>query len=161
MKHLHVPLAIAFVGLITSGSFAQAVRPDPDTMRVILPEKIQWQGDPATGDVHFPLFGDPKKSGMYGFLAKISPGHFSEAHSFSNARYITVISGTWWISSSNNHDISRTFPVPAGSTVMDMPGKPRWSGAKDIPTIIEVVGMGPVTVKYGPQPEFFEKRPTK
>jgi quercetin dioxygenase-like cupin family protein len=154
VKH---PIRLAlFAGLFASGSFAAGPPPpDPQTMRITLGPDIEWHGDPAKGELVHPLFGDPKGAGMYGFLVKILPGHFSKPHSFSQPRYITVLSGTWWVSSSQDQDPARTYPVPAGSLIQDMPGRVRWAGAKETPAIIEVVGMGPLTVKDTPQPEFF------
>ena len=66
------------------------------------------------------IFGDPGKPGIYGLLLRWNAGHFSRPHFHNTDRYAYVISGTWWVSSSDTYDLSNTYPMPAGSVVTDL-----------------------------------------
>jgi len=70
----------------------------------------------------------------------------SHPHFHPNDRYITVLSGTWWVGSGTKFDSDATVPMPAGSYVVDLAKQPHYDGAKDETAIIEIVGEGPATV---------------
>ena len=55
-----------------------------------------------------------------------------------------MISGTWWVSSSDVYDLKTLYPMPAGTFVTDIANTVHWDGARDAPAILELVGMGPV-----------------
>ena len=119
--------------------------PDPSHIPFLPPDKIKWEGDPK-GEQHVVLFGDPTKPGLYGELIKWNPGNASHPHRHDHDRFIYVISGTWWVSSSNHYDAKLTYPVPAGSYVKDVANTVHWDGARagGPPAVLELVGMGPV-----------------
>jgi hypothetical protein len=60
-----------------------------------------------------------------------------------NARYITVISGTWWLGSGPKFDPDSTYPAKAGTFVVHHPNQLHYDGAKDEDCVIQIVGMGP------------------
>jgi quercetin dioxygenase-like cupin family protein len=68
----------------------------------------------------------------------------SHPHFHPNDRFITVLSGTWWVGTGTKFDPELTVAMPAGTVVAHFAGKV--DGAKDEDAIIEVVGMGPATV---------------
>jgi quercetin dioxygenase-like cupin family protein len=73
-------------------------------------------------------------------------------HFHDQDRYIYVVSGTWWVSSSNHYDPKTTYPMPAGSVVQDVANTVHYDGARagGPPAILELVGMGPVkTIQVG------------
>jgi hypothetical protein len=108
---------------------------------------LKWYNDPAyIGELQANLFGDPSKPGMYGILVKWPAGQFSRPHFHSQDRFVYVVSGTWWVSSDDVFDPSKTTPMPAGSFVVDLGNKVHWDGAKKETgdTVLELVGMGPV-----------------
>ncbi|OYU69976.1 MAG: hypothetical protein CFE28_08170 [Alphaproteobacteria bacterium PA2] len=121
---------------------AQPEKPDPTHIPFILPADIPWTGTVGRQQ-QFKIFGDPAKPGPYVLLMKWYPGAFSRPHYHEKTRYITVISGTWWVSSSNRYDPSKTYPLPAGTVVRDEPMTVHWDGAKDAPVILEISGEGP------------------
>jgi quercetin dioxygenase-like cupin family protein len=151
-----------FLGLaaILAGGVAMAqdasLKPDPKHIPFIIPKNIPWVGSPDTcpaekpcqwGDQTYNLFGDPSKPGIYGQLVRWNPGHFSTPHFHDKVRYITVISGTWWVSSSNKWDPNKTYPLHAGTVSQDAANTVHWDGSKGgdkEPAIIEIVGEGPV-----------------
>ena len=57
-----------------------------------------------------------------------------------------MISGTWWVSTSNVYDESKTYPVPAGTFATDIANTVHYDGAKagGPPAVLEIVGMGPM-----------------
>lgn len=120
-------------------------KPDPSHIPITVPADIKWKGDPAVNQEAV-IFGDPDKPGLYGILIKWMPGHYSRPHFHDQNRYIYVISGTWWVSSSTHYDPSKTYPIPAGHVAEDVANTVHWDGARlgGPPAILELVGMGPV-----------------
>ena len=124
-----------------------AVMPDPTHIPFVLPKDIKWKIDTNFGEEEAPLFGDVSKPGVYGMLIRWKPGQFSTPHFHSTDRYIYVVSGTWWVSSSEHHDPETTYPLPAGSFATDLQNKIHWDGAKKETVILLLVGMGPATTE--------------
>ena len=125
--------------------------PDPSHIPIVPNGKLVWEGSPA-GEQHVALFGDPSKPGVYGQLIKWNPGTGSRTHMHDQDRFIWVISGSWWVSSSSHYDPKLTYPIPAGSYVEDIANTVHWDGARagGPPVILELVGMGPVkTIQVG------------
>jgi len=117
--------------------------PDPSHIVFTAPKDIKWKM--GTGSDQAVIFGDPDKPGLYGILIRWHPGQFSRPHFHNTDRYAYVISGTWWVSSSDTYDLSKTYPMPAGSVVTDLANTVHFDGAKDGDAMLELVGMGPVT----------------
>jgi quercetin dioxygenase-like cupin family protein len=119
--------------------------PDAKNIPFIPPEKLQAMFA-GNGEQQIKLFGDPSQPGMYGVLIKWDPGKGSRPHFHDQDRFIYVVSGTWWVSSSTHYDPKLTYPMPAGSFVTDIKNTVHWDGARvgGPPAILELVGMGPV-----------------
>lgn len=120
----------------------RASEPDPKAVAVTLPDKIQWRK--GAGNDTATVQGDPSKPGLYIQLLKWHPGNMSRPHSHSTERYITVLSGTWWIGTGPKYDPDSTYPVSAGTYVVDHANELHYDGAKDTECVLEIVGMGPV-----------------
>jgi hypothetical protein len=133
--------------VLTAASVAVAADnysvPDPSHIVFTAPKDIKWKM--GTGSDQAVIFGDPDKPGLYGILIRWHPGQFSRPHFHNTDRYAYVISGTWWVSSSDTYDLSKTYPMPAGSVVTDLANTVHFDGAKDGDALLELVGMGPVT----------------
>ena len=55
---------------------------------------------------------------------------------------------TWAPTGDGHYDPDKTYPLPAGSFGIDMPGQIHWDGAKDEPVVLELMGIGPAdTIK--------------
>jgi hypothetical protein len=91
----------------------QGPPPDAGHIPFTLPKDIKWTGDPARQQTAV-LYGDQSKEGPYGVLIKWAPGAFSRPHFHDQTRWIYVVSGTWWVSSSNVYDERTTYPFHAG-----------------------------------------------
>ena len=120
--------------------------PDPSHIPVTLPKDIKCTGTVGVQET-CTLFGDPSKPGLYGVIYKWYPGHFSKPHFHDQERYAYVISGTWWVSTSNVYDERTTYPVHAGTVAIDRKNTVHWDGARTgekEPAVVELVGIGPV-----------------
>lgn len=123
---------------------AKAADIDPADITYKQPNQITWTGNPGVSQTAV-LLGDPSKPGLYIELVKWFPHNMSRPHFHPNDRYITVVSGTWWVGSGTKYDPDSTVPMPPGSFVTDLAGKPHYDGAKDEAAVIEIVGQGPAT----------------
>jgi len=124
---------------------ARADPPDPDVLAYKLPDQVVWSGNPKTGPQMVKLWGDPAKPGPYAILVKWPPHQMSRPHTHPYDRYITVISGVWWVGTGKTYAPDQTTPIPAGSIVTHFAGQPHYDGAKDEPVVLEIVGQGPAT----------------
>ena len=117
---------------------------DPAIAAYRLPDQIKWTDNPS-GASSAVLLGDPAKPGLYITLVKWHPNHMSRPHFHPNDRFITVLSGTWWVGTGDVFDPATTVPMPAGTYVTHFGGKIHYDGAKDEECVLEIVGMGPAT----------------
>jgi len=118
---------------------------DPAAVVYKLPDQIQWTENPASGSANAVLYGDPAKPGLYIVLVKWHAGHMSHPHFHPNDRFITVISGTWWVGSGTKFAPDETVPMPAGTFVTHFGKLVHFDGAKDGDTVLQIVGEGPGT----------------
>ena len=119
---------------------------NPKAISIRLPAEIQWKGANAEGLEIIPLAGDPSKPGLYVVLVKWYAHHLSRPHFHPNDRFITVISGTWWVNTGRKYDPDHMKPVPAGSFVTHYANEVHYDGAQDGDVVLEIVGMGPGTL---------------
>jgi quercetin dioxygenase-like cupin family protein len=118
---------------------------DPTAVAYKLPNQITWVGRPGVSESAV-LMGDPSKPGLYIQLVKWYPHNSSRPHFHTYDRYITVLSGTWWVGTGTKYDPDSMVAMPAGSYVVDLAKQPHYDGAKDETAVIEIVGEGPVTM---------------
>jgi hypothetical protein len=116
---------------------------DPKAITVQLPKEIKWVK--GNGSEVAVLVGDPAKPGLYITLQKWLPHNNSRPHFHQNDRYITVISGTWWVNTGPKYDPAGFKPVPAGSFVVHTAKEIHYDGARDEECVLQIVGMGPAT----------------
>jgi quercetin dioxygenase-like cupin family protein len=118
--------------------------PDPQIMTITRDADLQWQDNPhAPGLRQAVLFGDPSKPGLYVIRVRFPPGVMSSPHWHPEARYVSVVKGTWWVGTGPVWDRSATTPLPAGSFAVHQPNKIHFDGAKDEEVIVQIVGIGP------------------
>lgn len=141
--------AIAVAVLVAGGGALLLVglaRADlnPAALAYKLPNQIEWKDTPI-GAKAAVVRGDPDKPGPYIVLVKWSPHHMSRPHFHPNDRFVTVISGTWWVGTGSKFDPESTVAMPAGSFVTHFGKQIHYDGAKDEETVLEIVGEGPAT----------------
>jgi len=151
MRHYAVAAAFVamFAALMTSRGLARTPNPgasdlDPKALAYKLPDQISWKDDPMGAKMAV-LRGDPSKPGLYVVLVKWTPHHMSHPHWHPNDRFITVISGTWWVGTGAKFDPDTTVPMPAGSFITHFAKRIHYDGAKDSEAVLEIVGEGPAT----------------
>src|SRR5438477_7476112 len=69
---------------------------DPKAISVLLAKDLPWE-DRGNGSESVALAGDASKPGLYVVLVKWRAHHNSHPHFHPNDRFITVLSGTWWV----------------------------------------------------------------
>lgn len=137
-------LCLAGVAMATSLGSAQGSKLNPAALVYKLPSQIQWSDDPI-GAKTAVLAGDPTKPGLYIMLVKWEPHRMSHPHWHPNDRFVTVLSGTWWVGTGTKFNPESTVPMPAGSFVKHFGKQAHYDGAKDEEAVIEIVGEGPAT----------------
>jgi oxalate decarboxylase/phosphoglucose isomerase-like protein (cupin superfamily) len=123
---------------------AMAADLDPAILTFKAQEDLRWSGTSKTFQQAV-LYGDPAKPGLYIVWAKWPPGTGSRPHYHPNDRYVTVISGTWWVGTGTDYDMSKTVPMKAGSFIKHTAGGIHFDGAKDEEVVLQIVGMGPAS----------------
>jgi hypothetical protein len=137
--------AILAAALVAVQTTSRAVELDPKAVVVKMPDQIAWGPVTPAGNQQAVLFGDPNKPGLYGVMVKwLAGNHFSKPHFHPNDRFITVLSGTWWVGSGPDFDpANASAPMPAGSFVTHYGKQVHWDGAKDVDAVLLIVGDGP------------------
>jgi hypothetical protein len=115
---------------------------DTTILRYVLPADLVWKQKDVGLQVAV-VMGDPNKEGPYIFFAKWAPHHMSRPHYHPHDRFITVISGTWWIGTGDVYQPDKTVPMQPGSFITHFGKQVHYDGAKDGECIIEIVGDGP------------------
>jgi quercetin dioxygenase-like cupin family protein len=123
---------------------ARASDLNPAAIAYKTPDKLTWTAGQA-GLTQAILLGDPDKPGLYIMLVKWSPHHMSRPHFHPNDRYITVLSGTWWVGTGSKYDPDSTVAMPAGSFATHFAKQIHYDGAKDVEVVLQIVGQGPAT----------------
>ena len=139
----HVLAAALLLGLVGPAS---AVELNSAAVTYKLPDQIPWKAGGSAGVEQAVMFGDPSKPGLYVVLTKWKAGNnFSRPHFHPNDRFITVVSGTWWVGTGPKFDPANTVAMPAGTFVTHFGKQVHWDGAKDVDAVLMIVGEGPAT----------------
>ena len=112
---------------------------DPKAITIQLPNQIKWVESPD-GSASAVVRGDPTQPGEYALLIKWHAHHMSRPHFHPNDRFVTVISGTWWVGTGTKFDPEGTKPVPPGSFVLHTAKQVHYDGAKDQEVMLQIVG---------------------
>jgi quercetin dioxygenase-like cupin family protein len=133
-------VAVAIVAAVSSAQDAPAfVR--------ITPDQVHWQNVPDGHGVQMAtLLGDPEKSGMYVVRVKFPPHIMDVPHWHPNARYITVLEGTWYAGTGDTFDFSRAVPLKPGSVMLHPAKAAHWDGSGGAEAVVvQIIGEGPAT----------------
>ncbi len=152
MKKTRATLAALFVVLAAALGASTIARAEIDpTMISIVPiDKLDFKGKPGGSQTAI-VFGDPDKPGLYGIVVKWPPHTGSRPHTHPFDRYVTVLSGTWWVNSGTDYNPDAMVPIKPGTYVTDLANQYHYDGAKDEPAMIYIVGMGPQSGKKAPR----------
>jgi quercetin dioxygenase-like cupin family protein len=150
------------VGVAVGGSTSLAVD-KPEFVR-IAPAEVQWRAVPGGhGAQMATLQGDPDKPGIYVIRVKFPPHLMDLPHWHPNARYVTVLEGTWYTGTGDTFDLSRAVPLKPGSFMLHPAKAVHWDGsAGDEPVIVQIIGDGPgTTTPVNPKQPFWIEVPGK
>jgi quercetin dioxygenase-like cupin family protein len=135
---------------IGSGSVA---KDEADFVRVT-PADVHWQEIPGGRRAEQAvLLGNPGKPGMYVVRVKFPPYVMDAPHWHPNARYVTVLVGTWYTGTGNTFDVAKAVPLKAGSFMLHPAKAVHWDGSAGSETVIvQIIGDGPAdTVQVDPK----------
>ena len=135
-------MAAAVLSLAVLAPVRARAEIDPKSITIIPFDKLNFPGDPTKVQIAT-VFGDSTKPGLYGIVIKWPPHNNSRPHSHPNDRYVTVLSGTWWINTGAKYDPDHMVPMKPGSFIIHHAGEIHYDGTKDEPAMIYIVGMGP------------------
>jgi len=140
MKLGLLALAVA-IGLSAAVPAARAEL-DPKALAIFPFDKLKFEGKPGEPLIAR-VFGDPTKPGLYGIAVLWPPHTNSRPHSHPYDRYITVLSGVWWVNTGPRYSPDTMVPIKPGAFVTHYANQIHYDGAKDEPAMIYIVGMGP------------------
>jgi predicted metal-dependent enzyme (double-stranded beta helix superfamily) len=117
---------------------------DPRSVTTTTPDQIPWKDD-GLGRVAN-LAGDPAKPGLFVQMRTWLKGNFTGPHFHTRDRFITVLSGTWWVGTGYDFDPANlSVPLKPGTFVTNLAKGVHWDGAKEEDATILIVGEGPST----------------
>jgi hypothetical protein len=134
-------IAVGVAALVSIGT-VKATDLNPAAILIKLPTQLTWEETPD-GAFRTVVRGDVTKPGPYIALQRWPAHHMSHPHYHPNDRFITVISGTWWVGTGTKFDPDSTVALPAGSFVTHFAKQVHYDGAKDGDCVLEIVGEGP------------------
>jgi quercetin dioxygenase-like cupin family protein len=137
-------LAALAIATIVCLATARTADLNPAALTYKLPDQIKWVDDPIGAKIAV-VQGDLSKPGLYVTLIRFAPHHMSHPHFHPNDRFITVISGTWWVGTGSKFDPDSTVALPAGTFVTHFGKQIHYDGAKEDEVVLEIVGEGPAT----------------
>jgi hypothetical protein len=147
MKTLYLIVAPALIlGGIGSSARIGVAQENPAFIR-LAPGQIHWQDVPnGHGVQQATLLGDPGKPGIYVVRVKFPPYTMDVPHWHPNARYVTVLEGTWYTGTGDKFDFAKAVPLKPGSFMLHPPKATHWDGSGSAETVIvQIIGEGPAT----------------
>jgi quercetin dioxygenase-like cupin family protein len=116
---------------------------------MLTPEQLSWKPNPRVAGLEVAnILGDAAKPGPYVQRVKFPPGQIVQAHTHSEDRTYTVISGTWRVGWGKAYDPSKLTALPAGSFYTEPANVPHFIATQDEPVIVQISGTGPTAVHY-------------
>ncbi|MBC8008299.1 MAG: cupin domain-containing protein [Prolixibacteraceae bacterium] len=142
---MHIYFAVVVgLSIMLGGAIPVNADTEAETITITQSEKLDWRDYPGLPGVKFVVIaGNPREAGIYVIRAKFAPHTMSKPHWHPEARYVTVLKGTWWAGTGEKFDPDSTTPVPTGGFAVHTPGKVHYDGAKDEEVIVQIMGMGP------------------
>lgn len=149
-RHARAGVVTLLASLLPVLAVAQAPAPAPTAPGFLVIEsgELKWQSAGGDGIQFALLHGNPNQPGIYIMRVRFPAGAMSRPHTHDRDRYITVIEGTWHAGTQAKFDPAATRALGPGSFMVHPAGAVHYDGARDVPTIVEIRGMGPVATKY-------------
>jgi len=139
-----VPVYLFVVLLLAAPSaWAQTTDPAEHGFIVLPPEEMR----PPEGSRSVRMVGDARESGRYVTRITFAAGTGTRPHFHDQARYITVIKGTWWVAlgpEAATYAPEKMVPVTTGSFLFQPAHGIHYDQARAEEVIVQIAGMGPV-----------------
>jgi quercetin dioxygenase-like cupin family protein len=137
---------IVVAGILLAIAVNGIAKDSPDFVR-ISPADLTWR-DVAGGRgvQQAVLLGDPSKPGIYVIRVRFPPHIMDVPHWHPNARYVTVLEGTWYTGTGDTFDLARAVPLKPGSVMLHPARATHWDGSGGAETVVvQIIGEGPAT----------------
>ena len=141
MRWLGTIVVLLLTGPLVS-SQTPSIQPDAHGFIIATAEELKAAARSVT------VVGDSRKPGIYVTRITWAPNTGSRPHYHNEARYITVIKGTWYVATgpdADRYNPEAMTPVKAGTFIYEPPNGHHYDMAKDEEVIVEILGMGPVS----------------
>jgi hypothetical protein len=146
------------VGAVASGVALAADQ--GDVFRRLSPDDIVWHEQPDSfGVKQAVIAGDPKGTGLYVIRVRFPPHVMDRPHYHPNARYVTVMEGTWCSGTGDRFMPTTSVPIAAGGFMYHPAKAVHWDGScGDKPVVVQITGLGPAdTVQVDPKEPMWVK----
>ncbi|WP_228530635.1 MULTISPECIES: cupin domain-containing protein [Myxococcaceae] len=133
---------------------ATAQAPAGEQRRTLEEYRAQASGGPGRGTSGVAgiqttvLKGDPAKAGLYTLLLRVPPHTRIAAHSHSDDRVGTVVSGTWYFGYGRTFDAQALRALPPGSFYTEPPDDAHFAETRDSEVLVLLSGVGPSETTY-------------
>ena len=137
--------AASLLGALALTGFAAEAAMHPQDFVRERPDEVHWTPVPdSPGVEEAVLAGDPDRPGLYVIRVKFPPHVMDPPHWHPNARYVTVLKGTWWTGTGERFDPEHAVPLGPGGWMVHPAKAVHWDGSRgDEEVIVQITGMGP------------------
>ncbi|MEE8371866.1 MAG: cupin domain-containing protein [Sphingomonadales bacterium] len=134
-------IALHFSAVTLAGSGEGKLR----DFKILHKSEMKWRAlEEFPGIEAVFLAGNPSKAGPYVLLARFAPGVMSAPHSHDQDRHVMVLSGVWYAGTDASGDLEKTTALGPGDFMIHPAGGVHYDGAREVETIVQISGIGPV-----------------
>lgn len=94
------------------------------------------------------LYGDPSKPGLYTVLLGLAPHKHIMPLSHPDSRFVTVLSGTFYVGFGSTYDDAKLKALPAGGIYTEPANQNHFGETRDEPALVAITGYGPSGTTY-------------
>lgn len=94
------------------------------------------------------LYGDPTKPGLYTVLLRLEPRKRIMPLSHPDSRFVTVLSGTFYIGFGDKYDQGGLKALPPGGIYTEPAHANHFGETRDEPVLVAITGYGPSGTTY-------------
>lgn len=153
MKSVFRNLAITAAALTQAG-MAQAAGPmdvfvaTPEQLAVTQSASKTVGVSQVKGQSAQVLYGDPTKPGLYTVLLRLEPHKRIMPLSHPDSRFVTVLSGTFYVGFGDKYDQAELKPLPPGGIYTEPAHANHFGETRDEAALVAITGYGPSGTLY-------------
>ena len=133
---LAVSVSVAFASLADSAPGEEPV--------AVLPDDVQWKPDARGPGMYTAVVsGNPKQAGPYVLRVKMTEDARLPPHRHPDVRYVTVLTGEFYVGFGETFDLGAMKRYPAGSLIVIPANAPHFGWVKSGESIQQDIGWGP------------------